>query len=213
MDDSSTGRQGAENSVILESAWTYDEYVGAYSGLADRMEARQREVRLDVDDQLYFCTLPQFAHMVVVAEPDSPSTIAILPLLVRIARSSPRLCLWALDKGDGMKLLRELVDAPELSQSLSRRELPLVVLLDAGCRYLGDWGPQPAGMAERMAAWHKRHPEWESCLRGELPDEQSDCCAALAEDLTNEMRLWFNSGLAQECVAEIRALLAAVQEE
>jgi hypothetical protein len=46
----------------------------------------------------------------------------------------------------------------------------------------------------------------------EAADDQAQF-AALLEELTHEMRVWYNSGLNIACIAEVRALLAALLED
>ena len=57
---------------------------------------------------------------------------------------------------------------------------------------------------------------WESALRAKQKLRSSGHgrqFAALLEKLTHEMRVWYNSGLNIACIAEVRALLAALLED
>lgn len=213
MHDTQSKREVHDRAVILQSAPTYAEYLQANPCTAPMLRARQQEIRLAPDDQVYLCLMPNAIHMVVVASPDSPSTLAVVPVLARLARTSPRISFWVLDAEAGIDLVQQLVNESDIDQALSSRELPLLVLFDTAQRYLGHWGPHPAGFASQMNAWLSRHPDRGTLGEIEASADPPGRCPALRKELTYEMCLWYNSGLNQACVAEVRSLLESVQDE
>ena len=196
----------------MQSAPTYAEYLRVHPCVAPLLQARQREIRLAPDDQLYFCTLPQAVHMVAVAHAGSPSTIAVLPVLARLAQASARISFWVLDPEAGVDLVQQMADDSAVDSALSRRALPLLALFDDERQFLGEWGPHPAGFSVYMDAWRRRHPDCAPDCEF-AADGVSRQDATLCKELTHAMRLWYNSGLNQAVIAEVRALLESTLDE
>ena len=79
MHEPSSSRPSAGESVLFDAASTYEEYLCDHPGAATAlMRARQDEVRLAVDDQLFFSMLPQMVHMVVVSDRDQMVVMIIM---------------------------------------------------------------------------------------------------------------------------------------
>lgn len=213
MHEKSSDENDARTPFLLEHAQTYAEYVQAHPAMAETMRARQQEIRLGPDDQLYLARFPHSLHMAVIAEPERAGTVVVVPLLARIADCMVRSSFWLLDLDTGKEVVRRAVEEADPVAELSARELPFLLLLDARGRYLGQWGPHPAGFASYMATWRVEHPEWDSRAAETTPVEMSGPNAKIERCLTHAMRAWYNSGLNAECVAEVCSLLETVEEK
>ena len=197
---------------LFAAAPTYEEYLAGDLAPARLLRARMAEIRVSPGDQAFFSNLPEPVYLVAVAPGDSPSTVAVLPIMVRIARTSSRIDLRVLQEDDGIELLRKLIDDPELLDSLPQLDLPLLVVFDRERRYLGHWGPHPQGLHPYLDEWLSRYPNFETLSEDDTAQGEATY-ASLTEQLTHELRLWFNSGLNQACVAEIRSLFPSPQDD
>lgn len=199
-------------SFLFAAAPTYEEYLEGDVAFAPLLRARMAEVRIPPSDQLYFAMLPEPVYLVAVAPGDSPSTAAVLPIVVRIARLSPRIELRVLQEEEGLALLSKLVDDPDLLDSLPEMDLPLVVLFDRDGQYVNHWGPHPQAIDAHLDEWLARHPTFEALIDDDTAEGQA-AYARLIDELAHEMRLWFNSGLNQACVSELRAMFPFAAED
>ena len=150
-------------------------------------------------------------HLVVIAEPASPNTVVVAPIVARIAQALPRCDFWAMEPDTGLALARHILRDTDQSSEFAGRDLPLMLVLDSNRQYLGRWGPHPAGFAPRMKGWFAEHPDARRLMDDVGGAAQYVACAPLAHQLLHEMRIWYNSGLGAECANEVRALLEGVR--
>jgi hypothetical protein len=54
------------------------------------------------------------------------------------------------------------------------------------------------------------HPEYEQLME-DVSEPGHERLSQLLEELTHEMRTWYNSGLNNECVSEVRTVLGGLQ--
>ena len=212
MPDNAKALPITEKLLVFTYALTFDEYVKTTPHSQALLVRRCREIRMAPEDQLFFVSYPDVIHLWVLVTDDSPDTIAVLPALVHIARSSLHIDLRIVSDDGDLSGLAALLDETPLLDSLSEVELPLVVLFDEEWQYQGHWGPHPQAIESYFDQWLVRHPEYETLADAETEDTQ-DTYARLLDCLTDEMRMWYNSGLNQACVREIRAMLSAIQED
>lgn len=204
---------GVANALFLfAAAPTYEEYLAGDVMLAPLLRARMAEVRLSAKDQAYFAALPEPVYLVAVAPGDSPSSVAVLPVVARIAACSARIELRVLQEEEGLAILGRLIGDPGFLANLPEMDLPLVVLFDYDGQYLNHWGPHPQAMDSYLDEWLNRHPSFETLIDDDTAEGQA-AYACLFDELVHEMRLWFNSGLNQACVAEIRAMFPFVVDD
>ena len=199
-------------SLLFAAAPVYAEYLAGDEALARLLRTRMAEIRVSPADQAFFAGLTEPVYVVAVAPSDSPSTIAVLPIVARIAAMNPRIDLRVLQEEDGIELPGALADDEDLLENLPDMDLPLVVLFDRDRQYLGHWGPHPQELDPYLDEWLSRHPEFETLVDDESAEGQ-EAYAALLEQLTHEMRLWFNSSLNRACVAELRTLFPSSPED
>ncbi|RIK51885.1 MAG: hypothetical protein DCC57_10440 [Chloroflexi bacterium] len=166
------------------------------------LAARLAEIRIAPDEQLFFVTYPDTIHWLAVAD-DSPATLVVLPLVAHVAALSPRLDLRVLGEDEAAAALVCLTGDPDAAALLEDADLPLLLAFDEEWQYQASWGPHPAAIDPYLEQWFAAHPAAES-----EPEEMDE---SLLAQLTQEMRLWYNSGLNQACAAELRAFLAGMQ--
>lgn len=195
-------------SLVFTSARTFEEFLELSPVYGDLIRRRAAEVRLPADAQHYFATFPDTLYFIALVSQDDPDTVAVLPILAVIAAASPRFELRVICDEDDLTRLDLLVDDIDLENELDDLDLPLLVVLDEEWTYQDSWGPRPAAADPYLDRWLEAHPEYEQ-LADEEDDAAQDAYAALLEELAYEMRVWYNSGLDQACVEEIKALLAA----
>lgn len=212
MRDGQYANGAADDSFLFAAAPTYEEYLAGDVMFAPLLRARMAEVRLPAKDQAYFAALPEPVYLVAVAPGDSPSTVAVLPIVARIAACSARIELRVLQEEEGLALLSKLVDDPDILDNLPEMDLPLVVLFDRDGQYLSHWGPHPQAMDSYLDEWLRRHPSFETLIDDDTAEGQA-AYACLIDELVHEMRLWFNSGLNQACATEIRTMFPFVVDD
>jgi len=196
-----------EKSLGYTAAATFEEY-SADAAATVALHRRLAEIRIGPDDQLFFAAYPDVLHWVVIAD-DSPDTVAVLPVLVHLARCSPRIDVRIAQADVWEGYLRVLVDDPDLLSNLADIDLPLLLIFDEDWRYVDQWGPHPEAIDPYLDEWLTAHPDFDA-----LSEDDSPCAyRALLEELTHTMRLWYNSTLNQACAKEVRELLARLQEE
>ncbi len=98
----------------------------------------------------------------------------------------------------------------DLVAVLEEWDLPQFLIFDEDWELAAQWGPRPAAAEARLDAWLGKHPEYEALGEEETPAAQQRY-AAWAQELTYEMRTWYNSGLTKACLDEWSDLLISLQ--
>jgi len=156
---------------------------------------RLREIRLLAEDQAYFTEYPDLTHWLIVAD-DSPDSLVVLPILAHLAVWIPSLTLRVVREEDAPPLLSALASDEETAASWGEADLPLLLSFDDEWQFQEQWGPHPQAIEPYLDKWLDEHQEFEE-----------------AEQLLQEMRLWYNTSLNQACGEEVRALLARWRAE
>jgi hypothetical protein len=189
---------------------TFAEYVASCRRRA-LLETRLCEIRLLPDEQAFFVNYPDLVHLVVVIADDEPDTFAVLPVLAHLAIMSPRIDLRVLREEDAARLAL-LIDDPAAGEWLADNSLPLVFAFDEEWQLLDQWDPRPPAAEAQLAQWLARHRDFVTLTESHDPADQS-YYYDLLEQLTQEMRLWYNSGLNQVCAQGVRSRLARLYQE
>lgn len=200
-----------EKTLLFSAAMTYGEYA-AVSPRQDLLEIRSREIRLLPEEQLYFTEYPALTNWLVVVADDSPDTVVVLPVLAHITAYAPRVTLRVVREEDAASLLAGLSSDADLVAGWAEVDLPLLLSFDDEWQFQEQWGPHPQGIEPLLDQWLADHREVEPLAEDESRAGQR-AYARLLEQLTQEMRLWYNSSLNQACSAELQALLARWHEE
>lgn len=193
------------------SSLTVQEYLDATPHQRQLVQVRFKEVRLSPSAQDYFLSYPDILNFLMVVSDDAPETAIVLPIIQRIVGTSPRFTLRVIRDTDDLSRIEEAVDDLDLSEE-SETDLPLLLLFDEEWNWREQWGPRPEGAEAYFDQWLEAHPEFEQLANGESDEEQNDY-SRLTDELLQEMRVWYNSGLDQECIREICELLQSLQED
>lgn len=191
---------------------TFREFLANAPTLAPLLQARTNEIRIPWDTQDFLINYPDILHWVVVLSEDTPETVVVVPILVRIAQLSSRFTLQMMRDSEAQNLLGSLAEALELNGDLSEVDLPLLLIFDEEWEFQAQWGPHPEVAERYLDEWFGRHPEYETLAESEEPVDQATY-SDLLDKLTHEMRVWYNSGLNKACIREIHTLLANLLEE
>lgn len=194
-------------SLAYTSASSLEEFLAFEIDDSQRYGVRLQEVRIDADAQLFFNSYPDTLYFVLLVTVDDPDTLAVLPIVARIAASSPRFGLRILRDDADLSLMNMLVDEVDFLEDLDDLDLPQLYVFDEEWQLQEQWGPRPQEAEAYLESWLEQHPEYEAL------DDDSEAYGAVVTALNNEMRLWYNSGLTQACVAEIWQLLAGLQSD
>ncbi|MBI3958700.1 MAG: thioredoxin family protein [Chloroflexi bacterium] len=191
---------------------TFHEFCNAQplelAGLLRRIFA---STRIDPDTQLYLTTYPTWLTCVVIVEDQTPDTAMIVPILVRMADACPRLELCILSTTMDLTAINELMDDDlDLEEDIDDLDLPLLIFFDEEWNQQAQWGPRPVAAEKRLDAWLAAHPVYEKLLEDDSNDD-SPALERLVEQLTHQMRLWYNDDLTAACVGEIRAILEKLE--
>jgi len=198
--------------IAYTSSLMLREFFAQAPVLADAVRHRYQEVRIPLEAQTFFINYPDPLNFIAVVHEESPDTVITLPILMRVAHSSPRFTLRVLSDTDDLSLIAALVDEFELNNDLVEIDLPLLLIFDDEWNYQGHWGPHPQAAEPYLDGWFEQHQEYVSLAEDETAAGHKQYLALL-EQLTHEMRVWYNSGLNAACVQEIRELLAGFVEE
>lgn len=170
-------------------------------------------VRIDPDTQLYLATYPTWLMCVVLVEDETPDTTIVLPILVRLADACPRLELRILSTAMDLTAINELVDDDlDLVEDLDDLDLPLLLFFDEEWNQQAQWGPRPAAAEKRLDEWLTSHPDYGALLEDESNDN-SPQLDRLVDELTHQMRFWYNDDLTVACVGELRAILEKLESQ
>lgn len=201
-----------QKSLIYTTAMSYADYL-SQSASRELLAVRGREVRLLPEDQAYLSAYPDVVHWLIVISDESPDTVAVLPVLMRLAACCPRLDVRLVLDDDDNQLanVAQLVDDSTVATGLGDADYPLLLVFDEEWQYQDQWGPHPSEIEPFWDAWLAEHPEFEQLSDDESPAAQRDY-EQLLDDLTQAMRLWYNSELANAAGAEIRSLLVGLRE-
>ena len=172
--------------------------------------ARIGEGRISTELQLRCSEFPDPLLMLAIVSFDIPDVVGVLPLWNQMANSCPRAELRIVTDEE-MPLLERILNS-DSPLDLDALEMPLLLLLDEEFHVQAQWGPRPLAAERYIEEWLARHPDFESQAEDESP-EGSAAFAALTLDLTQYMRIWYNSTLDAESSVELERLLASLQGE
>jgi hypothetical protein len=199
-------------SLALAAAQSYEAFLASAPQLAPALRSRQSEIRVPWEEQDFLVNYPDHLHWVILLSEEAPETVVVVPILVRLAKVSPRIALRILRDTDDLSGLNALVDDLDLQGALQEVALPLLLVFDDEWQLQAQWGPHPQAIEPQLDAWFERHPEYETLAESPLPTDQARYAGLLAQ-FTQEMRTWYNSGLNRACCVEVCALLAGLLDE
>lgn len=191
---------------------TAQEFFAVTPALTKLMQQRLRELRIPVALQDFFISYPDILHFALLVSEDAPGTAIILPLWMRITQLSPRFSLRIFRDTDNLNLLNQITDDLDLNEDLAELELPLCLLFDEEWNYQAQWGPQPQEADPLLDQWFEQHGEYEALAEDETPEAQQKY-ALLIQELVQQMRIWYNSGLDRASLQEICDLLVSLRED
>lgn len=194
------------------SGETFDEFCTAQppelAGLLRRIYAG---VRLDPDTQLYLTNFPTWLTSVVIVEDMTPDTAMIVPILVRMAEACPRLELRIVSTSMNLTALNDLVEEDmDLEEDFDDLDFPLLFFFDEEWNQQARWGPRPAAAEKRLDGWLAANPDYVALLNDEDGDDSPEL-AQWMEQLTHQMRFWYNDDLTAACIGEIREILEKLE--
>lgn len=201
-----------QKAVAFTSSLTFREFLALSPTVAAFLKQRYQEIRLPLADQTFFVSYPDVLNFIVLVNEESPDTWVVLPILARIALSSPRFTMRLLRDSDDLSMVAALVDELDLIANLAEIDLPLLLIFDEEWNFQGQWGPHPQEAEHYLEEWFEDHPEYQTLAEADAPGSQ-ETYAALIEELTQEMRVWYNTDLNQACAQEIHELLASFLDE
>jgi Thioredoxin len=201
-----------QKAVTFTTGLTFSEFLENTPALWPGLQNRRREVRLSGETQEFLVNYPDALHWVVLLSEDAPETTVVMPIMVRMAQASPRFTLHLAGDHELPALLNTLADDLELNGDAPEIDLPQLLLYDEEWNFQGQWGPHPQAADPYLDEWFAQHPEYETLAESAAPADQEKY-ALLLNELTHEMRVWYNSGLNRAAIQEIHALLATLLEE
>ncbi len=140
-------------------------------------------------------------HIAVMTEDWCGDSLMNLPVIVQLAAEVPGMDLRIFIRSASPDLARAWASA-----GITR--IPVVSLYDARWQEIGHWVERPAQAHERIKAWREAHPEMETLLRSQAPEDRARL-QALRDKLRAETERWYRAGLWQATLDELKALLLA----
>jgi hypothetical protein len=180
------------------------------NGMAANQEITRRrlsEVKLTPDDCAFFARFTVPLHALVMTEDWCGDSVMNLPILARIVEVAP-----------GMDLrIWVRAQSPELNEYYQARGIagiPVLTLLDADWIEIGTWVERPQPAHAPIGEWLAAHPEV-AALREATdlsPEEKGARFRQVTAGLLAEMEAWYERGLQQATMDEIKTLLLPVEE-
>lgn len=198
-------------SLAVTAGLSFAEYLVAYPDAAPTLRSRRQEVRISPDDQLFLATYPDWLHLMVVVEAESPDTYILLPLLARLVETSSRLSLRILTTDDDLTALAGLVEEVDLLDEDADLDFPLLLVFDEEWEVSTQWGPRPQLADTYLDRWMEAHDDYAALMdldEDDITPAEEDQLAELTQRLYHEMRMWYAKDVDQAAVTEIRTLLA-----
>jgi len=191
------------------TALSFEEYLNESQYYPDLLSRRYDEIRIDAEIQNFFATYPDTLRMVVLVAEESPETVIILPILMRIAGAGPRFDLRILRENDNLGPLDDLLEEIDLDGSLGEIDLPLLLIFDEEWQLQAQWGPRPQAANGYLETWLAANPLDETVGGDDTLDPET-ISSRLFIRLIHEMRVWYNSTLNNVCIVEIQELLTTL---
>jgi len=188
----------------------YAEFVQRSSRFGRLLHTRYAEARLGPAVQWAAVSFPESMYILALVSEEDPDTLAVLPIIARLAEAGPRLSLRILNDDGDLAPLGTLAPELDLGTLLEEWDLPQFLCFDEDWYLQAQWGPRPNAAEAQVERWLAGHPEYETLAEDESPAGQEQY-AALVEELVYEMRVWYNSGLTARCLDEWLDLLRAWQ--
>lgn len=197
-----------QKALAFTACLTVQEFLDARPLLRQRLA----EIRMAVSDQEFLTYYPDYLNCLILLNEESPETLVVVPILMRLAAACPRMVLNVVRDTDDLSGVAALVEEAELPSRISEIDLPQLLIFDEEWIFEAQWGPHPKAAEAYLDEWFERHPEYET-LESEETLQAQQQYAHLLDRLTQEMRVWYNSNLNRACVSEICALLASLLDE
>jgi hypothetical protein len=191
---------------------SYQEFVGRTARYANLLRIRYDETRLGPALQMAAVAFPETINILALVSEEDPDTLAVLPIVARLADAGVHLQLRILCDDEDLAPLGTLVPDLDLATLLDDWDLPQFLCFDEDWYLQAQWGPRPARAEAQVEGWLAVHPEYEQ-LADDETTEGHDRYLALLDELVYEMRVWYNSSLARSCQDEWLDLLRAWQAE
>jgi hypothetical protein len=187
---------------------TFTDYCRLQTDRGRLLQMRYAETRLAPTLQASMVEYGDALAVVALVIDGDPDMIAVLPVIARLLSVSGRVQLRVLTDAD-MRPLAVLLPDVDLAASLEEVDLPQFFIFDEEWELQAQWGPRPAQAERNLLEWFSRYPEYETLADDESAAAQ-DRYAALTTVLIHEMRIWYNSSLAEACEREFYDVLAAL---
>lgn len=196
--------------LAYQRGMRYAEFIKRTQRFGGLLRIRYDETRLGPAVQLAAACFPETMNILAVVSEEDPDTLAVLPIVARLVAAGPRFSLRILNDDDDLAPLAVLAPELDLTTLLDEWDLPQFLCFDEDWYLQAQWGPRPNAAEAQVERWLASHPEYETLADDESPEGQEQY-AALVEELVYEMRVWYNSELAQRCLDEWLELLRVWQ--
>lgn len=198
--------------LAFSRALRYSEFVQRSPRFARLLRTRYDESRLGPAVQLAAVAFPETLNILALISEEDPDTLAVLPIIARLADAGPRLQLRILCDEDDLSPLATLAPDLDLATLIDEWDLPQFLCFDEDWYQQAQWGPRPGSADVQVEKWLEANPEYEALAEDDTA-EGRDRYLALVDKLLAEMRVWYNSGLTASCLDEWLELLRAWQAD
>jgi hypothetical protein len=188
----------------------YGEFVDRSQRYKALLRTRLAEARLGPAVQMAAACFPETLNIVAILSEEDPDTLCVLPLIQRLAASGPRLNLRIFCDDDDLSPLTILAPELDVAALLDEWDLPQFLCFDEDWYLQAQWGPRPQRAEAQVEAWLAAHPQY-AVLADDESAEGHERYLTLLDELVYEMRLWYNSSLAADCLDEWLDLLRVLQ--
>ncbi len=197
-----------DKAIAYGRCLTFPEYCQLQEDRGRLLQMRYAETRLAPARQDAMVGYGEMLYVVALVTDEDPDTIAVLPVVVRLTDASQRIQMRILSDED-LRLLTVLLPDLDMVAVLEEWDLPQLFVFDEEWELQAQWGPRPAQAERNLEEWMGRYPEYETLAEDETAEAQ-ERYASLMTALTYEMRVWYNSSLADACQHEFCEILVGL---
>jgi hypothetical protein len=183
-----------------------EEYVEAMDQHQAAMLRRLDEVSLTAEDQRYFGQRERPRYVLVMTEDWCGDSLMNLPIVARIVEAAPQMELRIFVRSRAADLNRYY-------EERGITNIPAVTFLDEAFGEIGTWVERPQAGHSRVEAWAAARPGVIELygLYGDpslTAEERRRLFDERFPEFKTEMEAWYEEGLQQAMVDEIKALLS-----
>ena len=180
---------------------TLEAYLDQMGKFQAVMRRRLQILRLFPEDRAFFGRLTGPLRILVLTENTCGDSLMNLPILARAAAAAPDMAVRIFVRSQN----------PDLAEAFARRgihNIPIFLFMDGTFEEIGLWVERPQPANSLLEEWWAQHPRAAALRAKEVrPRAEALALKKASEARLAAMEAWYDAGLQQATVAELKRLL------